>query len=526
MSQRSNITLRIESQDAEAVRSFLKLTQEERNLEMQTKKTNQALRDKAIAQKKAGDEAWKASKSAAAFIGGFIGITSIAGGIMAITSELKRVDEALGNIGRKSNKVGNDILEFVALQAQGDKGQKNVKSTLLQGAAAGVSLRDTAAMAVPIQSVVDANGDGLLQPEEQAKFDEDMKAAFVLRNLGVSPEDAQTVITAGRARGQGGTKSADKFSAAASAGGATTAQFAGSISALSQFTDTDTGLAALASLTREEKNFGRLPTMLRNLGGVLGSQADESEFSKKFGLKGLSEAEKVAKLRELAQQRGKGDTEAARLKSFTDTFQNEGLSKREAEALGIVVRQGGFMEQVRGQLGALEPGVAQRRLDTVFQDPVVKGTKDAETVAALSEYAAAYGPQSEAGRENLKGKLAVGAEAVAEGRMQNVDIETGEPNWRERARDYFGRFVSEGQPTQGPNMGAGGLPVGMGRPEIRNDGVTNDERLGQKLDRLADVLEKSIQTTEQNNAATEANTNASRGKAPVGGAASNAEEKY
>jgi hypothetical protein len=529
---KSNISLLIDAKDGEAVQSFLRLTTAERNLELQTRRTGVAMREKEQASRRAGAAALNSARAGLSFVAGFAGISSATGAIMALTRELKSADEAMANMARRANEKASTLVDFSALQAEGAEGRAHVARALLKGARAGVGVSEAAAMATPIQSVVDADGDGRLNEQERADFDEDFGAALDLNNLNVSAEDAQTVITSGRARGQGGQESADKFIAAASTSGANPGDFAKSASALAQFEDSDAGLAILSALTREEKNFGRLPTMLRNLGGILGESADGSDFSKKFGLAGKGELEKVQALRQHAIDTGDQSlSEEERIRKFSKSFESEGLSKREAEGLGIAVRQGDFAAQVQGQLGELEAGVTERKLASIMEDPGVRAAKQAAQAKALAEAATLYGPESEDARENLKGRLAVGADRLAEGDSRRVNIESGEAGLLARVADFVNRAnISAG-------TGPGGMPA-QAEVERRNREIAerprdNDERVVTAMERLAGVLEANIaateensKTTEANSGATEENTGASRGRAPVGGALSNAEEKY
>lgn len=439
-----------------------------------------------------------------------IGIGTAAAAAAAAVRGLAAAHEYQMDVARRSDTAAAGLKEFIALQAPGAAGKQHVQAAIMRGAAAGVSAADVGAMAQPIQSVVDANGDGRLDEGERAKFDEDFAAALKLRQLGITPEDAQTVITSNRARGIGGTEAANKLIAASDVSAAGPADFARSASAMGQFKDSDTALAVATALTQEEKNFEQIPTLVRGAAKVLGEANDQSDFSKKFGLAGLSEADKIARLRELGKTRGTGATEEERIASFSRTMRNEGLDEESARALGILIRQGPNVAQTRERLGSVDPGLADAKVAGLLADPLTGSQMRAEQAAASATADKLYGVDSAKARDRRAAALARGAELQRFGGGMAVDPETGEERAFYDPRTWFGRgrAMLNGMPGTGLNRGG----------TNQDPSLTGAEKLEAQLAELNKALQENTEATKANS------TSAAAAKA--GGAASNAEERY
>lgn len=443
------------------------------------------------------------AKSALNYGAAIVGLGSAAAVATSAIRTLVAVNEHWKEVGDRQNQQGAGLKEFVALQKPGEAGQQHVKETLKRGAAAGLTPEQVAAIAQPIQSVVDENGDGALDENEKAKFTEDTGAAFRLAQMGISAEDAQTVITSGRSRGMGGATAADKLTAASDLSAAGPADFARAASALGQFQDYDTGLAAATALTKEEKNFEQIPTLLRGAALTLGSANDDSDFSKKFGLAGLSESEKIQRLRELGAQQGEGATEEERIASFSRGFKNYGLDEEKARALGILVRQGETVTSTRERLQNVQPGLTEEKVAALAANPLTAGTLAADQAKATAAINNLYGNESERGKAANQRALERGAELQRGGLSIGVDKESGQAlPWTDPRR-----IIAE----------AMGMVTGAGSFRGEKDG--GEEGLKEALGNLQQSLDR-------NTAATEANSGATKKNIPVGGSPANAEEKY
>jgi len=412
----------------------------------------------------------------------------------------------------RSNQSAKGLKEFIALQAEGPEGKALVKDAVLKGAAAGVSAENVGKMAQPIQSVVDANGDGNLNAEERKKFDEDFGAALTLQKQGISAEDASTVITANRTKGIGGSVAADKLIAAADKSVGGPADFARAGAAINQFENTDTGLAVATALTAEGTPLEQLPTLVRGAALTLGSANDQSEFSKKFGLAGLSEEEKIAKLQEEGDKRGKGATREERIADFSRSFKSKeggSLDEEKARAMGLLVRQGGMfgstLEAVKAAGGS---GLAEQKAAALAADPLAGSAMRSDAAAALQTAGDMYGVGSDKARDTRDRALARAAALKQYGGDIAIDPSTG----------------LEKNPFTNPIDAARGYGAARaaGMPENYVQGA--DKMSGQEMLTAAMAgLQKSL---DANTAATEKNSGATKTTKPVGGAASNAEEKY
>jgi hypothetical protein len=469
-------------------------------------RTKKRIADLALAQEQQRGGMRRGIGAAVAFAGSLAGVGTAAAAAMAVIRSLTAAHEHQMDVAKRSDEGAKGLKEFIALQAEGDAGKQHVKDAVLKGAAAGVSAKDVGAMAQPIQSVVDSDGDGKLNAEEKAKFDEDFAAALALRQAGVAADDAQKVITSGRSKGIGGKESADKLTAAADISAAGPSDFARSASAMGQFADQDTALAVATALTQEEKNFEQIPTLVRGAAKVLGQANDESDFSKKYGLAGLSEADKIAKLREEGKRRGKGGTEEERIASFSRSFRNDGMDEEAARAMGILVRQGEGVASAREKIVGAESGLAEKKVGALLADPLAGSAMRSEQAAAGAEATALYGPEAEGSRDKAAYDKARAADLQRFGGGQAVNEDgtlKGVFSWD----SYAGSMAAA----------RNGMPVQRGFERQQAGG--GDEKLAASLE----ALNKSLQ---ENTAATVANSAGAKKQTPVGGSAGNAEEKY
>lgn len=442
----------------------------------------------------------RGASSAVAFAGSLAGIATGAAVATGAIRALTAAHEHQMDVAKRSDQQARGLKEFISLQAEGEEGKKHVQATLAKGASMGLTPEQTAQIAQPIQSVVDKDGDGRLNAEEKAAFDEDTTAAFGLAQLGISPEDAQTVITSGRSKGKGGRESADKLALASDLSAAGPADFARAASAMGQFSDGDTALAVATALTQEEKNFEQIPTLVRGAALALGSASDDSELSKKFGLKGLSEADKIAKLRERGKTEGKGATEEERIADFSRSLKNYGLDEEKARAVGILVRQGDTVASTREKLGGVEAGLTERKVAALAADPLVGSAMGADQAAASAALDKLYGVDADEARDKRAAALALGAELQRYGGGWAVDPETGEEKGIFNPGTWAGRAVAmwNGMPGTGLN----------GQGTNQDDSLSGQEKLAIQLE----LLNKSLQ---ENTAATQANSTSAKASRPA-----------
>lgn len=550
MAEQSNITLRFDAEDGGAEKGLLKLEQAERKLEAAVKSGNRTLMvranteeqltrglDKIEARERAAaaaalkraaamDQGNKLTSLGVAGIGKMAaGLASMAAGAISASAAISLVREEnarLIALADKSNAAVKGLQGFIALQAPGAEGQAHVRDTALKGARSGLTTEQTGTIATAIQSIADADGNRKMEGKEKVAFDKSLSAALLLGKLGVSAEDTQAAITGGMVRGISGDVAADKLVEAAGRSKLNESDFARSSAAMGQFGDQDAALAAVAAMSRTEDK-GELPTLIRSAALALGESADSSEFSKKYGLAGLSEAEKIARLREIGKQQGTGATEEERIASFSKSLKEKGLDETKARAVGALIREGGTFADTYGAVKAIGPGagVAAGRLAGLEADPAYRAAQQAQEAKTMAEAAALFGPESDKARALKNDRLARGAKLQAEGGGAGVNPETGEAysffeapiKWI-RARGE----VKRGQIERGEMSQRGGAL----------DDFSSAGDPSAALDRLTTALEKNNALLDRNNAVTEqANTaGGSAASKPVGGAASNAEEKY
>ena len=550
----SNITLKIDARDEGAVRAFLELGEAERNLEVKIRKGNVALkereqRERAVAAgtrktaaetraagkdaEHAGTRMFNMGRDTARAIQAFAGFGASVGILRAVQQELAGIDNALVASAKSANIQQKGLREFVALQAEGPEGTKFVGETLIAGAQRGLTPEQTGAIAQPIQSIVDVNGDGRLDTGEKAAFATDFGAAAGMSEAGVASEDALKIVTAGRARGQSGQESADLMAAAAALSALGPSDVAKSISATSEFSDQKQALSILTGLSKEQTETKKLPAAMERLGIILGKSGEVGEtagFSKKYGLEGLTETQKIEALRQYGLQHGEGDTAAARVRSFTATLPGEkGLAKETALDLARVIRQTDTVTSARGALDEGSAGALDAILKKNIESPLSGPGIVADRQAALAAVGQLIGPQSQEAQARLSRRQIAGARMVQEGDVLNVTpggeskaiSEQSWSAWAKRGLESMGRSASVG-------YGAGpGLmeierqqAVAQAAPQANMEGVMSVQR------ELVEQLKRNNELLSENNSVTAQNSAASRGRAPVGGSAGNAEEKH
>lgn len=361
-------------------------------------------------------------------IAAMMGISAVGTTIRSVVNEMERLDQAMVDSATRAAELSTGVREFVAIQAAGPGGLQQVRDTLAMGAEFGLTPEQAAGMAQPIQSIADASGEGILNAEERQRFIDDFQAAAKMVQITVTPEDAMRIITAGAARGQTGRQSADLLAMAADLSPVSPRIVAQSISATSEFSDQAEALSILTALAKEQTNTEKLPAAMERLARVLGKSGEIGEpkpFTDKYGLAGLTETEKLQKLYTEGLKRGKGTTEAERVRDFAATFAAEkGLSQENAQELARVVRQAPLAMSTKGQLGQSE-GRVDAAIQKLMADPVTAAgivSQKQKAAAALTDL---FGPQAGTAQARMFSRQTEGAAMMREGRMQDVDPSTG-----------------------------------------------------------------------------------------------------
>lgn len=454
------------------------------------------------------------------------------GAIRAVANEVARINEALVQSAQSANATAESIKEFVAIQAPGPGASAVVGGALLTGAEFGVKPGQAADLAQTIQSINDTDGNGKLEADQQAAFDTDYKAALKLIEAGVAQEDAKKIITAGKARGQSGAVSADMMAKAAALSALGPSDVSKSISATSEFSNQTEALSILTALSKEQTETGKLPAAMERLGIVLGASGEVGEtakFSKKYGLLGLSETEKIEKLRKYGAQHGKGKTEAERIRSFTATLPGEeGLAKETAIDLARVIRQSDTAQATKSELKSGAAGEMDKIIAANLASPITGPGMLANRQAALAEVSGIIGPQSEKAQAALARRQIEGAAMLAEGDVANVNPDgTAKPflertwgAWGKRALEGMGRSASVGYGA-GPSVAQieAQNRISASQPQPTAEGLIQVQQ------ELVDQLKKNNALLQENNQVTAA-ANTAGGTKLAGGAATNAEERY
>lgn len=527
-SQRGNVNLRIDAEDAEAVRAFLKVTTAERNLEVQTRRTNAAMKSKEIQSKKNTEGLLKMGRSAGAAVAGMAGFAGVTGTLNMVYREIERVNEALIASSKRANEASGSLRSWVQIQA-GPEGDKLIRETILAGANRGLTPNQVGQVAQPLQSLADKDGSGTLDAEERKAFDNYFAAAAGMAELGVDSADALKVIGSGAARGLTGQESADKLLAAADASFQDPKALAKAIAETGEFSSLEEALAVLTATTIENQEPGTFGTSMKRLGLILGKAGEQSKegaaFNKKFGLEGLSESEKLTALAKYGARTGKGATEEERIRDFTAGLSNEeGITKEASVDLARAVRAAWKAESTRAMLDSQSEGWMERSLQKQLDNPLTGPGILSDRQKALAEAGGLLGPQAEEAQRLLAERQIEGAGMLAKGDVANV---TPEGEAAPLSQRTWGAWIRGAGSAVLEAMGPG-ASVGYGYAPGAAAWDAMEAAKPAPVE-AADVLQAQRELTEAlkaNTEATRANSGAAQRVAPVGGNPANAEEKY
>lgn len=477
-------------------------------------RTQKRLADMAQTQEKQGP-AWKRGASGAAAFAGSLGVVgAAAAAVGAALDEVSARHERLMEKAKRSDAMATGMKDLVMALPGGAEGEAALKAITKIGAENGMAPDAIASMAAPIYATADKSGDGKLDAKEQAAFDANLKAGAALGSTGVTADDATNIILAGDNKGVGGQDTAAKLLTAATISKRGPAQFSRSASAISQFDDLNTGMAVTTALSAAELNPERLAERTKDAQLSLSSASDKSKFSQKYGLAGLTASEKIAKLRNDAVASGD-------VKKFTDEFQNiEGFDEGKATSMAMLVQQGELFSTAEKGIRASGAKDLAPTIQKLKDNPITGSQMRSAEAAATSGFVDAFGAESDPAREERAAALARGAELQRYGGGRAVN-EAGE----EKPFDFapWNILGADNRDVIGGRFSAmmNGMPgTGFNRNGPNQDPKTSGfEKLEAQLAMLNDTLAK-------NNEITAANTNASKTTKAVGGAASNAEEKY
>lgn len=391
---------------------------------------------------------------------------------------------------------------------------------LSSGAKHGLTPEQSATLAAPLYSTADKDGSGALSDEERKNFDANFQAGAQLQSVGVEAGDATNVLLAGDNQGEDGATTGAKLLKAAAIGKRGPKEFSMSASAIGQYDSLDTGLAVATAISASELNAGRIPERVKDVQMALSSAQDKGEFSKKHGLAGLTQAEKIAKLRERAVASGD-------VKKFTDEFINQGLDEGKASSLAMLIQQGELYGTTEQAMKEVKPEDLATSITALRDaDPAVRSQMESAQSKALGEFDTMYGVNAEKNREKLAESQARGLELRRYGGDWAVNEDGTEksmlsPWW------WAGRYkaATNGMPGTGANP----------TPGINQDeSLTWEEKRDKQqellsdstLERHRDALDRNTKALEANSAATQQNSASTKKSAPVGGNPANAEEKY
>jgi hypothetical protein len=405
----ADVQITIDAKGAKAINSLLKMSQAQGKVETATKKAGRAAKTQEVSTK-------QAAASMGKFIRGAAGLAGVTAGFAGLNRMIEATARNMASIAKEGESVGNSLVRLATLGIN----EEERKDIVLQGAQRGIGAEESAKAAAIIDSV--GKTQGVFDEADKKELD----VALKLQQLQVESEAAGNIVAEGINREIGGEAAANLVLEAAASSKLEAKDFARSLPATKQFSTLEQGLAATSALSTQELKKERIPELLKGTGQAL--QDEESDFSKKFGLEGLSETEKIRKLRTAAEQ-SKGGVE-----KFTQisSLQRAGVKEKiGAEGIGALIRAVDVMETVSKQLQTPGAEIRGEHIDNLLENRIadIESAPDTGTgqrankTKATREALKAFGPDAEESQRLEAMRKRHGLEAEAQGKLLRVNDE-------------------------------------------------------------------------------------------------------
>lgn len=454
-------------------------------------------------------------------LAGLAGGASVAGIISEFVNAVDAASDRLNAMGDVQEASARSLRDFRSINP-GDDGRAFVERAVKMGATLGLSPGEVGDIGATIQASVDRDGTKGISKEEEAKFDEGMRVAASLINLGVEAGDAQKVIAGAPGRGLSATRLSTIFMTAAEESTSMTPRdMAKVMSATANFSSAEMGFAAATAISEEERDPGRVPEKVRAAQRALGPGADSSKFTRKLNLSGLSEVERIDAIAEYFsrtgdQSLGEDERIAAGSKTLTDS-KKFGLDFEEAQGIAMLVRQRQMfrktLDMMQGQNAAMD--LAGERATGLMDDPNVRSEFEGRRTNAALGVDLLYGKAGERARRENQRRRDEGEVLREAGALQAVDPGTGESTigfwgralnavafnaaevWGgEKSRDNPFTFSREGAAIVGPSARAAETP-----PFLPAGYAEQIARLNSNLESLNAQLQQNTRATAENTTA-------------------------
>lgn len=459
----------------------------------------------------------KAGKSAAGFgskaSAAMTRAAAVAAPVVAVLAALNKEFDYMMKRTERADAEARAMKDLVLALPEGAEGDALKAQIMQTGAEFGLKPGQSAETAMPLYAAYDKDGSGTLDEGEKKGFDSALKGAAALQATGTEAADATNLQLAASNMGVGGMEASAKAMKAAQMSMRGTDVIAKAAAPMSQFDDFDTGMATITALSKGELNEGRIPERVKDAQMALSSANDTSEFSKKYGLAGLTQGEKIEKLYSAAVESGD-------VKGFTDQFSTvKGMDEGKSTSLALLVQQGALYKSSLEELKAVKPEEATAAVDKLRNDKLTRSVMATDQATAGIAVHGMIGEGSDKAYEARMREIALGQELTAHGGGQAVDPETGLPKPLSGIASSYDRISGTVKAAWN------GMPV-FGREDSglgKSDGF---ESFNKNQAALTKAIEENNRLLAENNQATAANTAGTKKTTPVGGNPSNAEEKY
>ena len=361
----ADITLKIDTETAKAIRDLVRFAQAQDTAADATKRGNRAAQEHTKRLEQLGKGAGDA--------GGTFGLLQASagkalaamGGFAAIIGIVTKLEDHLNAVAEKNKAIARSMIPLAQLYGSGNLDRE----MLTTGAHYGMVPMDSAALGVTIPAGLGATK-------------KDFAIGAQLAQMGVAPDRAGDVLVAGISRGVGSQRAGDLTLVGAGESKLTANEFARSIPASAQFSRMEEGLAAAAAISLSGVQAERIPELTKAAAKVLAN--DNGDFVKKFkSLKGKTESDKIVELRRLADASG----DVGKFASISNlTGQVKGLDELSAEAIGMLIRNSGAYEATEQKLTAVKSGELQRTIARIRKQrpEIAKQWDDQQASAELA----------------------------------------------------------------------------------------------------------------------------------------------
>lgn len=376
------------------------------------------------------------------WIAGAVTMTAITGAVWKGVDALQAYKDKLKEIGAQARSEHEKVRSFFSILPNTPEGLAFGQQMIAAGArVGGMKPGDTAALIEPIVSKLNVGDPNIIDAAEQAQIEGAFKAALKGAFIGMPAEMAGLVEVMGSVRGMKPGEAVGLTIEASSASAYSKEAFGTIVPGLVNYRTLEEGLAAAVAISASQPA-EEAKTLVRSAAKVLGAGGDFSPFAEVHGLVGLTDAEKVLKLRREAVMKGDQSLPVTeRVAAYTAGYQAEaGMDERVARAIAAIIQNPeGYFSALKKLRGTEGEAVTETKFADLMAVPGQKNTFQQNVAEALTLVNQMYGDAAEKAAEEVGKLVQQGIDLQSEGKVVGVDPTTG------RATEKFGMTRSEAE---------------------------------------------------------------------------------